>query len=253
MIIFSKAYKSASALTRRLREGYLPPGKRVWLLLLAVSCSVQAELADELARAAEQRLARHAAEQGWLPYQAEFSPWLPAGAASLPECTLPLRFEPAQADGEPWGRLPYLVHCPDQPGWTTRARVEVKVRMPVWVAAERLRRDQELTPSSVQLQSLSLDGLYRGFVAGREPPAQRLLRDLPAGEPLYPALLAPLWLVKKKEQVVIEAVGDGFVISTKGLALGNGSQGELVRVRNLDSGTVIQARVVAENRVQSLR
>ncbi|MDP5292392.1 flagellar basal body P-ring formation chaperone FlgA [Oceanimonas sp. CHS3-5] len=221
--------------------------------MLTLSCSVQAELAGDLTQAAEQRLARHAAEQDWLPYQAEFTPWLPAGASRLPACSRPLRFEPAQADGEPWGRVPYLVHCPDEPGWTTRARVKVTVRMPVWVAAERLRREQELTPSAVQLQSLSLERLYRGFVAGRQPPRQRLLRDLPAGEPLYPALLAPPWLVKKKEQVVIEAVGDGFTITTRGLALSNGSQGELVRVRNTGSGKVIQARVVDKNRVQSLR
>lgn len=253
MPIFSYIYILTSALYRRLREGHLPPGKRTWLLLLVASCSVQAELADELTRAAGQRLAAHAGEQDWLPYQAEFSPWLPAGASRLPPCTVPLRFEPAQADGEPWGRVPYLVHCPDQPGWTSRARVEVKVRMPVWVAAERLRREQEITPSSVRLESLSLERLHRGFISGQRPPQQRLLRDLPAGEPLYPALLAPLWLVKKKELVVIEAVGDGFAITTKGTALGNGSLGELVRVRNADSGKVIQARVVAENRVQSLR
>ncbi|WP_346351718.1 flagellar basal body P-ring formation chaperone FlgA [Oceanimonas sp. AH20CE76] len=249
----TNTYKHTNTIPGLLRERRFPPGKYLLVLMLMLSFSVRAELANELVRAAEQRLADYAAERDWLPYQAQFSPWLPAGAEHLPECTQALQFEAARADDEPWGRVPWLIHCPDKSGWSTRARVEVNVQMPVWVAKERLRRDQELTPAAVRLQSLSLERLYRGFVAGRKPPRQRLLRDLPAGAPLYPALLAPLWMVKKNEQVIIAAGGEGFVVTTTGLALENGSKGELIRVRNVGSQTVIQARVVAENRVQSLR
>ncbi len=247
------SYKKISADDGATRERCFPPGKSVLLLLLAMTFSARGDLAGELSRAAEQRLAHYANEHDWLPYQAGFSPWLPAGASRLPECAQPVRFEPAQAGDAPWGRVPWLIHCPDDPGWTTRARVEVSVHLPVWVARERLRREQELSASVLQLKSLSLERLHRGFIAGRQPPEQRLLRDLPAGEPLYPALLAPRWLVKKNEQVVIEAQGNGFTVTTQGLALTNGSEGELIRVRNIDSEKIIQTRVVAGNRVQSLR
>lgn len=236
---------------RRPGEIRLPPGSAL-LLCLLLALPVRAELAAGLRQAAEQRLAAYAEQQAWPPYRAELEPWLPAGAAHLPDCGQAPRFTPAQPDGRPWGRIPYLIQCPDHPGWQTRARVMVRVRLPVWVAAEPLSREQELAAARIELQAMDIGRLHRGFVSGPRPGQQRLLRDLPAGEPLYPALLAPAWQVRRGEAVVIEAVGESFTISTRGLALDNGAERELVRVRNGDSGQEIQARVVGANRVRTL-
>ncbi|MHA6965201.1 flagellar basal body P-ring formation chaperone FlgA [Zobellella denitrificans] len=236
---------------RPLWEMRLPPGKLL-LLCLLFALPVRAELAAQLQREAESRLQAHAEQQAWPPYRAEFEPWLPAGAAQLPACEQAPRFSPAQPDARPWGRILYLIQCPDSPGWQIRARVMVRVRLPVWVAAEPLSREQELVSARLELQAMDIGRLHRGFVSGPRPGAQRLLRDLPAGEPLYPALLAPAWLVRRGEPVVIEAVGESFTISTRGLALDNGAERELIRVRNSDSGQEIRARVVGANRVRTL-
>lgn len=236
---------------RRPGETWLPPGSPL-LLCLLLALPVRAELADDLRREAEQRLRLHAEQQQWPPYRADMAPWLPAGAAHLPACSQPPQFTPAQPDARPWGRIPYLIHCPDSPGWQTRARVLIRVRLPVWVATEPLSREQELASARLELQAMDIGRLHRGFISGPRPGQQRLLRDLPAGEPLYPALLAPAWLVRRGEAVVIEAVGESFTISTRGLALDNGAERELVRVRNSDSGQEIQARVVGANRVRTL-
>ena len=244
-------YKEETPSIRPRRERRFPPGSLL-LALLLMALPVRAELEQGLVAAATERLTQHARLQQWLPYQSDIIPWLPAGAAHLPDCGQPPLYQPAQPDAEPWGRIPYLIQCQDQPGWSIRARVKVQVRLPVWVAAEPLQRDQHVTPANLQLKSMAIHRLHRGFFGGREAPSQRLLRDLPTGKPLYPGLLAPVWLVQKNEQVVIEAVGESFSVSTKGLALGNGSEGDMIPVRNLDSDKRIQAQVVAEHRVRTL-
>lgn len=213
----------------------------------------QPDLAEQLMAAASQRLDQHAKRQHWLAHQAEFSAWLPAGVEHLPTCQQAVHYQTAQPDARPWGRIPYQLQCKDEKGWTVRARVNVKVRLAVWVAAEPLRREQTISPAQLELKTLDIARLHRGFISSQQPPTQRLLRDLAVGKPLYPALLAPQWLVQQNEQVVIEAIGESFAVSTQGLALGNASKGELVLVENLDSGKRIQARVVAKNKVQSLR
>ena len=212
-----------------------------------------ADLASQLVAAATERLAHHGELQHWLPHQAEISAWLPASAEHLPPCQQRVQYQPAQPDAKPWGRIPYLLQCADENGWTLRARVNAEVRLPVWVAAEPLRRDQAIAQSQLRLKNMTINQLHRGFISIKQPPKRRLLRDLAVGKPLYPAILAPEWLVQKNEQVVIEARGESFAVSTRGLALGNGSKGKLVLVENIDSGKRIQAKVVAKNKVQTIR
>lgn len=209
-------------------------------------------LSEQLIAAADKRLAEYAALQHWLPYQAEFSAWLPAGAEHLAVCLQAVQLQTAQADAKPWGRISYVLQCQDQPGWMLRGRVTVAVSLPVWVAAEPLKREQTVSAELLTLQSMNIASLHRGFISSQHPPKRRMLRDLAVAQPLYPAILAPVWLVQKNEQVVIEAVGTDFTVSTQGLALSNGSKGELVAVQNLDSGKRIQARVVGKHKVQTL-
>lgn len=211
------------------------------------------DVTQQLIATATQRLNEHAHLQQWLPHQAEISAWLPAGADHLPACQQVVQYRPAQPDAKPWGRIPYLLQCAGDNGWTLRARVNVMVRLPVWVAGEALRREHTITPAQLQLKSMVINQLHRGFISIKQPPSRRLLRDLAVGKALYPAILAPVWLVQEDEQVVIEAVGESFSVSTRGLALSSGSKGELVWVQNLDSGKRIQARVVAKNKVQTFR
>lgn len=210
-------------------------------------------LSKQLIAAASERLAEYAALQRWLPYQAEFSTWLPAGAKHLAVCQQAVQLHTAPADAKPWGRISYVLECPDQPGWMLRGRVTVAVSLPVWVATEPLQREQALSPELLRLQSIDITSLHRGFISSQQAPKRRMLRDLAVAQALYPAILAPVWLVQKNEQVVIEAVGADFTVSTRGLALTNGSKGELVAVQNLDSGKRIQARVVGKSKVQTLR
>lgn len=211
------------------------------------------DLRRQLETDARLQLATFAQVQGWLPYQAKLSTWVPKGVAHLPVCPQAVQVHKAASGVKPWGRVSYVLRCIAEPGWTLRARVTVAVTLPVWITTEPLKRAQVIEPHQLRLKSMSITALHRGFISSPLPPKRRVLRDLSLGQPIYPTVLAPVWLVEKNQQVVIEARGKNFSVSTKGLALNNGSKGELIAVQNLDSGKRIQARVVAKNQVQSLR
>lgn len=211
------------------------------------------DLRRQLETDARLQLATFAQVQGWLPYHAKLSTWVPTGVAHLPTCPQAVQVHKATSGAKPWGRVSYVLRCIAEPGWTLRARVTVAVTLPVWITTEPLKRDQVIDPHQLRLKSMNIKALHRGFISSPLPPKRRVLRDLSLGQPIYPTLLAPVWLVEKNQQVVVEARGKNFSVSTKGLALNNGSKGELIAVQNLDSGKRIQARVVAKNRVQSLR
>ncbi len=84
-----------------------------------------------------------------------------------------------------------------------------------------------------------------------------LLQALPEGQILKPADLsatAPVKenpiLIRQRELVKITARVGGFMIHTTGEAMQEGRSGELIRVRNLDSKSMILARVLDKGAVQ---
>jgi flagella basal body P-ring formation protein FlgA len=77
-----------------------------------------------------------------------------------------------------------------------------------------------------------------------------LLRSIPAGRMLSWRDVARRALVRKGEVIEVAAVDGALSVSMKALAMENGSAGEMVRVRNLESKKEFTAQVVSENRAQ---
>ena len=69
-------------------------------------------------------------------------------------------------------------------------------------------------------------------------------RSLRAGEVLRQGQLASPVLVKRGAPVNIVARKEQVQVSMDGVAMDAGAQGEVIRVRNAASGTIIRARVV---------
>jgi flagella basal body P-ring formation protein FlgA len=75
-------------------------------------------------------------------------------------------------------------------------------------------------------------------------------RALPQGAVLRAAMLEAAPLVRRGQQVTIQAEITGLSVKSAGEALADGSQGELVRVRNLLTNKVITAIVMAPGEVR---
>lgn len=82
---------------------------------------------------------------------------------------------------------------------------------------------------------------------------QRAVRMIPVGAVVRPGLVRPVkaaCLVRRNESVVMKISGAGFQITALGQALEDGRQGDLIRVRNVDSKRVVVAKVTDDGTVQ---
>ncbi|MFO1047690.1 MAG: flagellar basal body P-ring formation chaperone FlgA [Geminicoccaceae bacterium] len=106
--------------------------------------------------------------------------------------------------------------------------------------------DGDLTTVRLPASSLPADALTRaseivGRQAARNLAPQRAVRAGDVAEP---------WLVRRGDEAAAVFRRGSLEIVSAGEALDNGRQGETVRVRNLDSGEVRRAVVVAPRRVE---
>ncbi|KAA5998243.1 flagellar basal body P-ring formation protein FlgA [Pantoea sp. M_5] len=69
-----------------------------------------------------------------------------------------------------------------------------------------------------------------------------VLRDIPPGQPINPAMLRQPWRVKAGQSVMVIASGDGFDASGEGKALNNATRSQWVRVR-MGNGQIVSGKV----------
>ncbi|MHA6963324.1 flagellar basal body P-ring formation chaperone FlgA [Zobellella denitrificans] len=140
------------------------------------------------------------------------------------------------------------LQCHEQPGWELFVPVRVKILKPVVIAADPIARNTLLQP-----QHLSLDYqdevLLRGDVFNNpnELVGTRSKRELRPGQPIRSSQLC---VVCKGDKVTILAQSGGLLIRTEGLAQEDGSFNDSIRVRNINSGREITARITASGQVQ---
>jgi flagella basal body P-ring formation protein FlgA len=107
-----------------------------------------------------------------------------------------------------------------------------------------------ITHENAQVRTILADGPEP---ADWTPPyGQLAARPIAAGTVILPGLVRPArpeLLVRRNEGVVMRIVGDGFQITALGQALEDGRQGDLIRVRNVDSKRIIVAKVVFDGTV----
>lgn len=87
-----------------------------------------------------------------------------------------------------------------------------------------------------------------------EPPYGRVAKHrLPVKTVLRPNMLEPLKsqiIVKRNQNVIIRIEGPGFLITAAGKTMQDGSAGEFIKVRNMDSQRIIIARISEDGSVE---
>ncbi|MFP2770626.1 flagellar basal body P-ring formation chaperone FlgA [Oceanisphaera sp. KMM 10153] len=140
------------------------------------------------------------------------------------------------------------LQCHEQPGWELFVPVRVKILKPVVTAADPVARNTLL-----QAQHLTVDYqdevLLRGDVFNdpRDLIGSRSKRDLRPGQPIRSSQLC---VVCKGDKVGIFAQAGGLMLKTDGMAQEDGAFNDSIRVRNINSGREITARVMAAGQVQ---
>ncbi|WP_082706916.1 flagellar basal body P-ring formation chaperone FlgA [Pseudomonas sp. EpS/L25] len=168
----------------------------------------------------------------------------------LAACDKPLTLS-QQGAPTPVGRISVKVRCEGSSPWTVFVPVQVKLYRPVVVAVQPLLRGTVLDDQNVALMERDVGTLTQGYLTSlQQVVGTKLKRQVVNEQILAPAFIEQAELIRKGEQVVINARSASFNIRMQGEALADGAKDEEIRVRNLSSNRVIRGRVVDQGQVE---
>ncbi len=223
---------------------------------MGVMPQAQADATTQVQQAVENHLRlmleQQATRQGWQGMQLRYDISVPASAANLPRCSEALQVRATGEAPSAMERQNLQLRCVDTPGWSTNATGQAHVFLPAVHAEGIIDRGQTLTANDLKLQRINVAKARRGYYNRIEEvvglAAKRRIR---AGQTITPALLEQAMAVKRGQPVKIVASNEGIEASTSGEALADGQPGDVIRVRNVGSGKVIDAKVLEQGVVTS--
>ena len=167
----------------------------------------------------------------------------------LAPCALIQTFMPAGVS--PWGRSRVGLRCLQGPvAWQAFLPVTVRVWAPAVVAAAPLPAGARIDGSQITMAEVDWAAASSAPHATLQELNDRVLaRPVAAGQPLRGSDLRARHWFAQGETVRLVSQGTGFAISTDGLALNAGIEGQPVRVRT-ESGRVVVGLPVGQRRVE---
>jgi flagella basal body P-ring formation protein FlgA len=137
--------------------------------------------------------------------------------------------------------------CPDEDPWQLFIPVRIQTIIPVLVTRMRINKGTLLNNTNIEI-IFKDSGKIRGTVLTNPKivTGARTKRNLSQGSAITNKNTC---FVCKGEPVSIIAKSDNFEIKSNGIALKDGSLGDIISVRNKKSGRVVQGQVNAINRV----
>lgn len=168
----------------------------------------------------------------------------------LNRCSEPLQAS-LEGNNPPTGRLTVRVRCNGDSPWSIFVPAHVSLYLEVVVARNPVKRNSLLQTGDLILAERDIGNLGQGyFLDPQQVTGSLATRALNAGQPVLASQVRKPPMVKRGDQVVISARSGAISVRMPGEALSDGTQGQQIRVRNLRSQRVIQARVVAPGQVE---
>ncbi|MBP2645295.1 MAG: flagella basal body P-ring formation protein FlgA [Firmicutes bacterium] len=131
-------------------------------------------------------------------------------------------------------------------------KFDIKAYKNVLVANSNLEAFQVLTTENVRFERRDI-GRMTGYITDISKVVGLMThRAITAGMPLNESMLSKPPVVQRGSSVTIIVKSGDSVITACGMALQQGAEGEIIRVQNLNSKKVLNARVVDENTVEIL-
>ncbi len=170
----------------------------------------------------------------------------------LARCTQPLAAT-VPANGVRSARFTAEVRCDGNQPWRLYLPVRVTSTRPVVVASRALARDTVLAPGDVRLADSAPASVPAGALHDPALAVGRVLRR-PAdeGQALTVSQLEAPTLVRRGQEVSVEAQAGGLQVRMAGVARGDGALGDIIEVENGASGRIVQAVVRSAKSVEVL-
>lgn len=148
-----------------------------------------------------------------------------------------------------FGRIAIRARC-DTPAWQLYLVARVAISVPVIVANGPLEAGTRLTKKDLLRVRRPLSSLPPNAVGTLSAAVGHILKyGLATGSPVTAAVLTLPAVIHAGDHLTIVASGDGISLSTIGIAMQNGRPGQTILVRNLSSGRVLSATVMAAHKV----
>lgn len=208
-----------------------------------------AELEARVIEFARETVLDQAARQGWIDPQLQLQPGSGARAGKPPP-PCPEGWQVQARDTRFLSRLRFVAHCPGTPAASQEVLLRGQLSAEVLVAAVALAPGRPIGEDAVQLERRDISNAPEALsqldaVLGLSPRG-----SVRAGQLLLKRQLQETVLVRRGQKLQIRARGGGIEVSAPGEALESGARDAHIRVRNLASGRVIGARVVAAGLVE---
>lgn len=168
----------------------------------------------------------------------------------LKTCDAPLEIEHRPKERMA-GRVTFKTHCTGTQAWTIHVPASIKTFAKVVVAASGIPMGTQISARDLAYAEQDVSLLHRGYFHSADDISGFVAkRPIPAGQVLTPVTVDPAKLVNKGENVAIVAEGSGITIRASGVAMTDGTLGELIQVRNTKSNKVVEGRIIAPGQIK---
>jgi len=232
-----------------LRPGHLLVALSMVATLLPVPVAAEAGARQQIETAVSAHvgalIAETAHKEGWREVRHNLTMTPLSNPDGLPRCSTPLEIVQTSARPSPLDRLRLDVRCPDTPGWSLTVSTQQNIALAVQTVATSVDRGQTIEARHLTEETINVSRAQRGFLTSADQAIGMVTkRRLRAGQVLTPNLLDAPLPVRKGQQIRLVAQDQGVAATTLGEALADGHVGETIKVRNLASNKVVDARIV---------
>jgi flagella basal body P-ring formation protein FlgA len=142
------------------------------------------------------------------------------------------------------------VRCEAPTPWAIQVPVSIRAYKIVAVASNQLLRGRRISPNDIALAEMDIEKLKYGYFTQPEPIlGMQLKRNLTVNAPFTPKLLRLPIVIQRGEQVTISAQASTLSVKTNGVALGSGTVGDKIPIRNLKSQRVVEGKIISAGHV----
>jgi flagella basal body P-ring formation protein FlgA len=163
---------------------------------------------------------------------------------NLPQCAEPL--EAFTSNGLiKAGRMTVGVRCNVEKKWSIFTSAIIKIYQMVVVLSQPIQRGEIFTRQHLVIEKREVSNLRDDFVTQIEQiENKQATRQINTGAIISPKNLAEPKMVKRGDKVVISTAKPEFSIRMNGIAMMDGTKGQLITVKNQNSGRIINATVI---------
>jgi flagella basal body P-ring formation protein FlgA len=162
----------------------------------------------------------------------------------LPECTQPLEAFTTTSSMNA-GRTAIGVRCNAEKKWSIFTSVVIKIYETVIVLSQPVQRGEIITRQHLAIEKRDVSKLRGDFITQAEQiENKQAARYIQAGAILGLRSFVEPKLIKRGDKIIISAMQPAFAIRMNGVAMMDGTKGQLIRIKNENSGRIINATVI---------